>query len=297
MSSHDETPAAPARDPEGWRSAKPLPSVRLGRRFAGASWPRQLEWLRNAVKRLTWTAVEMRLVDAPVRFALRELLTRRTGAYGLRNGTSRFVVRHRSGDIDIFRKFYAYGYYDLPESVSARLRSLGRPVDVVDLGSNIGLFETFTRDRLPIGRVTCLEPDPQNRAVLELTRAANEADWEIIGACASNEAGSVRFNTGRKNLSRIGDEGDMTIPAIDVYPYVEAADLVKMNIEGSEWEILADERLAATSLTWIVEYHAIANPEPDIHALVVRLFERAGYQVSFAAQSGDINGLVWAWKG
>jgi FkbM family methyltransferase len=279
-----------------WKSANPLPSVRLGRRIATTAWPRRLEWLRDAIKRLSWTAVEMRLVDDPVRFGLRELLTRRTAVYGLRNGTSRFTVRHHSGDIDIFRKFYAYGYYDIPELLATRLRGLGRPLTVVDLGANIGLFETFTRDRLSIGHVTCLEPDPYNRSILEQTRAANSADWDIVAACASNRAGEVLFNTGRKNLSRIGEAGDMSIPAIDVFPYVEAADLVKMNIEGSEWEILADERLAGTSLIWIVEYHAIANPEPDIHGLVTRLFERAGYQVSFAAQSADINGLVWAWK-
>jgi len=272
-----------------------LRSVRLGRRVVSARWPRQLEGLRTATKKLAWTAVEARLVRTPVRYALRELATRRRGDYALRHGGSRFSVRHRSGDIDIFRKFYAYGYYDLPEEVATRLRSLGRAVNVLDLGANIGFFEVFTRDRLSVGRVVCFEPDPDNAAVLERVRAANGADWEIVRACASNRDGSALFNTGRKNFSRIGSSGDIDIDTVDVFGRVAEADLVKMNIEGSEWDILRDARLAQTSVSWIVEYHRIANPDPDIHRLVRELFERAGYTVRPAAE-GEDNGLLWAWK-
>jgi hypothetical protein len=56
-----------------------------------------------------------------------------------------------------------------------------------------------------------------------------------------------------------------------------------------------DERLAQTSASWIVEYHHIASPKPDIHTLSKELFERAGYTVRLAAQTED-NGLLWAWR-
>jgi FkbM family methyltransferase len=276
-------------------TAQPLRSVRIGERLASAHYPWPLDGLQKAVKKLTWTALEARLLRSPIRYTMRELLTHRQGDYALRNGESRFSVRHRSGDIDIFRKFYAYGYYDLPEEVQARLRSLDRAVNVLDLGANIGFFEVFTRDRLPIGRVVCFEPDPANAAVLERVRTANGADWEIVRACASNQAGTVRFNTGRKNFSRIDAGGDADTPALDVFPRIAEADLVKMNIEGSEWEILQDPRLAQTSASWIVEYHRIAHPDADIHTHIRELFERAGYNVRLAAKVRD-NGLVWAWK-
>lgn len=276
-------------------TAEPLRSVRIGRRVTTTRLPRQLEGLRSATKKLAWTAVEARMVSTPVRYALRELTSDRRGDYALRHGTSRFSVRHRSGDIDIFRKFYAYGYYDLPEEVTSGLGSLGRAVNVLDLGANIGFFEVFTRDRLPVGRVVCFEPDPANATVLEHVRDANGAAWEIVRACASNRPGSARFNTGRKNFSRIGSGGDTDIAVMDVFPRIAEADLVKMNIEGSEWDILHDPRLAQTSVSWIVEYHRIASPDPDIHGLVRRLFERAGYTVRLAAKTED-NGLVWAWR-
>jgi len=276
-------------------SAASLRSVRVGRRITATCWPRQLEGVRTATKKVAWTAIEARLVGSPFRYALRELTTSRRGDYVLRSGGSRFSVRHRSGDIDIFRKFYAYRYYDLPEEVAARLRSLGRMANVLDLGANIGFFEVFTRDRLPIGRVVCFEPDPSNAAILERVRAANGANWEIVRACASNRNGKALFNTGRKNFSRIGGDGDTDIATVDVFPHLAEADLVKMNIEGSEWDILQDSRLAETSVSWIVEYHRIANPDHEIHRLARDLFERAGYTVRLVTR-GEDNGLLWAWR-
>jgi FkbM family methyltransferase len=294
MSDDGTSDSAPRAFGADW-SAEPLPSVRFGRRVTMAPWPRRLEWLRTGAKTLAWTGVEARQVDSPVRYALRQLLTHRRAVYALRGGGSRFVVRHRSGDIEIFRKFYTWGYYHLPDEVAGGLRSLGRAVNVLDLGANIGFFEIFTRDRLPVGRVVCLEPDPYNAAVLQQARTVNGADWEIIKTCASNRDGTVQFNTGSKNLSRIDSDGDITIATRDVFPLIAEADLVKMNIEGSEWDVLRDPRLASTSVSWIVEYHRIANPDPDIHGLVRSLFEDAGYTVR-QAQEGENNGLLWAWR-
>lgn len=37
----------------------------------------------------------------------------------------------------------------------------------------------------------------------------------------------------------------MSVAAADVLPYLADTDLVKMDIEGGEWEILADPRLGA----------------------------------------------------
>ena len=88
---------------------------------------------------------------------------------------------------------------------------------------------------------------------------------------------------------------DITIATKDVFPLIAEADLVKMNIEGSEWDVLRDPRLASTSVSWIVEYHRIANPDPDIHGLIGRLFKAAGYTVR-QAQEGENNGLLWAWR-
>jgi FkbM family methyltransferase len=276
-------------------TAAPLRSVRLGRQVTAVRWPGLLDGPQRLAKKLAWTAVEARRVRTPIRYAASELLTKRRGDYHLRDEGSRFSVRHGTGDVHIFRKFYAYGYYELPPELSASLSSLGRAVRVLDLGANIGFFEVFTRSRLEIDEVVCFEPDPANAAMLERTREANGGDWRIVKACASNRDGRARFVSGRQNFSGIGAGGDTEVATIDVFPYLAGADLVKMNIEGAEWEILMDDRFDSISANWIVEYHRIFNPEPDIHALARRLFEQKGYSVR-VVNASENNGLLWAWR-
>jgi len=281
---------------EVWRLPDPVnPAAKLGRRILRLQVPQQIEPLRAAAKKLVWTAVEARAVRTPFRYAFRELVRPTVAEYQLRGGHGRIVLRHQSGDIDIFHKFYAYGLYDWPLDVITQLQSLGRPLNVVDLGANIGFFDVHTSDELDVGHVVAVEPDPNNAAVLERVRAANRANWQIIRACASNRPHIVNFRSGFHNLSRIDTDGDRSIPAVDVFPLVADADLVKMNIEGAEWDILEDVRLADTSCVWIVEYHRIANPEPRITELIQRLFEQAGF-ASRVVMNHDENGLLWAWK-
>jgi FkbM family methyltransferase len=281
---------------EAWRLPDPVdPAAKLGRRVLSLELPRGLERLRSAAKKVVWTVVEARAVRAPFRYAFRELVRPTVAEYQLRSGQGRIVLRHRSGDIAIFHKFYAYGWYDWPTNVIAALKGLGRPVNVVDLGANIGFFDVHTSDELEVGRVVTVEPDPGNGSVLERVRNANRANWQIIRACASNRPHIVSFRSGFENLSRIDNNGDTSIPAIDVFPLVADADLVKMNIEGAEWDILQDPRLADTSCVWIVEYHRIASPEPRITELIQRLFAQAGY-VTQVVMNHDQNGLLWAWK-
>ena len=278
------------------QSAESSPGiVRLGRRVSSAPCPNSLERIRSVSKKLAWTAIEARQVRTPVRYALRELLRPTVADYELRQGEAKIRLRHRSGDVDIFRKFYLYHYYDWPPEVARHLGGLGRPVNVVDLGANIGLFDVHVCETFETGHVVAFEPDPANADVLERVRDSNTAHWEVIRACASNQDGIAMFQSGAKNFSRIQPTGDLSVPTVDVFPHLAAADLVKMNIEGSEWEILQDDRFAKTSAIWIVEYHRIRNPPGDIGPLAKGLFERAGYRTRVVF-GHEVNGLLWAWR-
>ena len=147
---------------------------------------------REAAKKLAWTALEARLVSTPLRYAFRELVHPTLADYSLRGG-GHIALRHRSGDVDIFRKFYAYRYYEWLADFDAEFRALARPVNGSStLGANDLLFEVHARNQLPIGSVVCFEPDPANADVLERVRDANGATWRVIRACASNRTATNR---------------------------------------------------------------------------------------------------------
>jgi hypothetical protein len=88
------------------------------------------------------------------------------------------------------------------------------------------------------------------------------------------------------------------VPALDVFPFLEDVDLLKIDIEGAEWPILADPRFGAgVAKTLALEYHPYGSPEPDARALALRLLREAGYETKvsdFRLPPG--HGMLWAWR-
>ncbi len=171
---------------------------------------------------------------------------------------------------------------------------------MVDLGANIGLFGIFMLERDPGARIFAVEADPANAEILRRCIAANVGlgDWQVIEAVASVQEGSVAFVAGRHSLSHIAGPGEpgVEVPALDVFPLLEGADLLKMDIEGGEWPILADPRLAATAVRALVlEYHAFSCPEPNARVAATEALTRAGFEVQPAGGTDDY-GVVWAWR-
>jgi FkbM family methyltransferase len=251
--------------------------------------------VRKAANRIAWLIIEARLVREPGRYLANALHPSRSARrYRFRSTGSTFYLRHHTGDVAIFRKFAAYGYYDFPAEVVERLQD--KKIAVVDLGANIGLFGVHALAHLQVAEIVSFEPDEYNAAVVEKVIEAYDGPWQLIRACASNRNGETRFTSGQANLSKISETGSIR-PVVDAVPYLLAADLAKINIEGAEWDILADERFAAQAPdVLILEYHEIASPETQIHSLATRLLAEAGYENQALVNRSDANGLVWAWK-
>jgi FkbM family methyltransferase len=196
--------------------------------------------------------------------------------------------------------------YEPPREVLDRIAQLPRPPRIVDLGANIGLFGAFALGRWPGAQITAVEPDPWNLEIHRLTVAANPAaQWRLEGAAAANEAGKVPFATGGFNASAVIDRRDgtsehaPTVPAIDVLPLMADADLIKMDIEGSEWALLDDPRFAALRpAVLVIEHHAHLCPGDDPRAAAFESLAAAGYEMLEAPLPPGAcpgQGMFWAW--
>jgi FkbM family methyltransferase len=181
----------------------------------------------------------------------------------------------------------------------------GRPLEVADLGANVGLFTAWLMGRRRDARVVAFEPDPANAAVLREFLRANgrQDDVEVVQACAATEEGQVSFAGGGFGGSHVlaaGEQADavMSVPATDAFPYITRADLLKIDIEGGEWAILADSRFAnVAAQALVLEYHAHLCPEPDPRACADRLLADAGWTVQHVdVELPPGHGLLWAWK-
>ena len=229
-----------------------------------------------------------RAVDQPATFLRRQLAGQAIGSYRLRNGLTVFV-RHRTGDMQMFTRIFYRELYEPPEPLRERLRG---PLKVVDLGANIGLFSAHLG---PEVTVTAVEADGLNANLLERMIALNGLPWTVIRGFASNDAGTINLIGGRACLSKADPTGD-PIEKIDVFPLFAGVDLLKMDIEGGEWEILADPRLADEGPPILVmEWHYMRCPEPDSRQAAKDALINAGY-TGFQMGAPGPNGHLWAWR-
>jgi FkbM family methyltransferase len=244
---------------------------------------------------------------APMRFFAREAAQRGGVAiYGLRHAPQvKVAVRHHTPDIDVFDEILCRRIYDVPESVARAVAALGRPPRVLDLGANVGVFAAWAAARWPGAEITCVEPDPANADVLRATAAANGDAWRLVEAAAGTAAGELRFLSHRFAVSRAllpGEEDPnvITVPVVDALELARDHDVVKLDIEGGEWAILGDPRLAAHPPVAItLEYHAELCPVGDTHGHAAALLKAAGYRVlrvPLAEGAPEPNGGLWAWR-
>lgn len=245
-----------------------------------------------------------RQVRRPVRFVAAQVLSRRSGTHRLRESDLLVEVRHGTPDVIILNEIYRERIYRLPSEAMARLQALGRPPAALDLGGHIGLFGTWFFGAFPAGRLTTLEPDPANAAVIRRTIHRNGLGprWTLLEACASDADGETDFVAGDFCHSRIpvGDEsGTIRAATRDAFALAAAADLVKIDIEGGEWRLLADARFTCLSAPVLaMEWHANGAPvaaDRARHAALNALSD-AGYRVQETGPSDPLAGTVWAWR-
>jgi FkbM family methyltransferase len=285
--------------------------------------------LRAFAKRLDRERIRRTLgaascVREPARFVIGELRDIPiVGRYRLRSSGLLAEIRHPLLDMWVLEEIFRFRVYEPPAPVRRALAAIERPVRILDLGGHVGFFGIFMRGLLPDPSIVSFEPDPRNFASLRRCIEANglQHRWRAIEACAATADGTVEFQSSfhlsrvaassddslREFQTRVGDRFTFLrgtellsaepreVACRDVFPFLAQADLVKIDIEGAEWEILADHRLAELEAVAIVlEYHPIGAP-PDPEGTLQRELERAGYQVAPSSRGPDA-GTVWAWK-
>jgi FkbM family methyltransferase len=213
-----------------------------------------------------------------------------TAVYGLRDSGIAVAIRHHTGDVMVLDEIFGQHEYEPPPGVA-----LQDVRQAVDLGANIGLFGAWLLGRFPAASIVAYEADPGNAAVHHLAIEANGlADrWRLVESFAGVAPGSTHFVAG---LHAVSHEGvGIDVPVEDVLPELASADLVKIDIEGAEWPILADVRFRDLEARIVVlEYHAEGSPDPDPAAAAEQLLADAGYRVFHSRRKPAFGaGLLW----
>lgn len=273
-----------------WRRWSRLPGLRRIRERPGTE--RLVQALRHSVP-----------LQRSLTFAIRELRRGgRVGQYALRDSGAIACLRHDGHDAWVLHEVFGKRCYEPPREAAAVIAREPQP-KVVDVGAHAGFFGLFVLGRYANAHLIALEPDPGNAALLEecIRRNGRGDQWELLRACASTDDGYTWFAQGRGERSHMATEsalGATEVPKVDLFKYLDDVALLKMDIEGGEWPILADSRLArAAPRVIVLEFHAHGCPESDPQAVAKRQLEKFGYVVehSDASAARDV-GLLWAWR-
>lgn len=257
----------------------------------------------DVVGRYRWIARFAPLVRQRMRFFVAELTGRKLlRTYTPRGSRYAVEIRHASGDLFILEELFGTRVYEPPPQVVRILDDIAAP-RILDLGGHVGLFGAFALERWPAATLVSYEPDPGNLVLLDRTRRRNglQARWGLEAACAGSSAGAVVFAAIGDSVSHVAGEGEqgVVVRRHDVVPEVLAADVVKIDIEGAEWAILEDSRLAQGGPCAIVlEYHAQAGAMDvqSARARATRRLESMGYAVDDIGLPSPRAGMLWAWR-
>lgn len=188
------------------------------------------------------------------------------------------VVRVDGGDFSAAREMYCRRVYFARPGFE-----IAPGETVVDLGANIGLFTTMAV--VSGARVVAVEAQsgflPEISANLQRNGSADRA--EIVQALVGAETGILSTEENRRSASAWGDEPDRVGMAelLDRYELAHV-DLLKIDIEGSEFDLFRQDGFLANVRRIAMEVHPTHGDVPELRAVV----ERHGFRVSLLDSEG-----------
>ena len=163
------------------------------------------------------------------------------------------------------------------------------PFDLIlDLGANVGASATWLHDRFPEARIIAVEPDPRNAEMLRRNTAAYCA-ISVIEAAVGPEEGTATILLARESwASRLVEphaEGTASVRVVTI-PSLLGDDpgrvLIKMDIESSEWAVLAETAAIPGVAEVYGEWHASGAPrQPE------QFFETVAANAGMISLPGD----------
>jgi FkbM family methyltransferase len=179
-----------------------------------------------------------------------------------------------------------YGLERLPQS----------PKTIVDIGAHAGLFSLAARLHFPSAIIHAYEPNPALWS--DLDRQGEIGQFTVFHEAVGFSQGKadLEFHAGTVHTRCVpSHSGEVKITAISEatrrIAFGAEVDLLKLDCEGSEWEILEDIESMSRIRRLTMEYHLGA------HQTVSDLMEKlgkSGFRVEFQRADGPNYGRIWA---
>lgn len=216
----------------------------------------------------------------------------------MRNGIS-FRMRpysDQANDFGVFYEIFEEQCYLLPHFINQQIVTVN---NIIDIGSNCGATLLWWHKLYPSARIIGFEAHPANALAAKNNISLNglESRISVIPAAVGPRDGTLRITDRGSGASAYYKNYDryVDVPMIDLFAHVanQKFDLMKIDIEGAEFGIIADERfaqIAPPALT--MEWHEVGMP--GAHAFVHERLKGLGYHVHDLKVVPGQHGVLWA---
>src|SRR5713101_1287901 len=154
---------------------------------------------------------------------------------------------------------------------------------ILDLGSHIGLSILYFKHIYPQARIIGFEPDPTAFPYLKENIVENDlTDVRLVQAAVAGQEGALTFYSDGNVASSLAEPPPddphhrwtkYELPCVRLRDCLtEPVDFLKMNIEGAEWEVLADSEDCLHQVReLVVEYHHGPHLPRTLHKILAML--------------------------
>lgn len=172
----------------------------------------------------------------------------------------------------------------------------GTPKVILDAGANIGLAAVYFANRFPDAQIICLEPEHSNFELLKKNilgyskiTGLQKGLWNKPAELLVEVDGRDNWGFTVKEVSEASSDSiaATSIPSIMSIYKLNRIDIAKIDIEGSEYEVLSDD----SSIGWIqkcntlvIELHDRMKPGTSA-ALFTRLLQLKEFNVEISGEN------------
>jgi FkbM family methyltransferase len=174
---------------------------------------------------------------------------------------------------------------------------------ILDCGSNIGVSIFYFKHLYPEARIVGFEPDARVFSYLQANVVTNALEGvRLVHAALSSKEGVTDFFSDGKYAAGLsehlvsGGARDWIrskVSSARLRDYLtDPVDLLKMNIEGAEYEVLKDSEDRLQQINeMIIEYHHLPGLPRTLHS-ILEILDRQGFEYLINDFDSQTNGSV-----
>jgi FkbM family methyltransferase len=196
----------------------------------------------------------------------------------------------RKVDIQEFTSICIYDCYFL----KYLKRSLSGVNYIIDIGSNQGMFLIAARQVFRNARIIGYEPNENLRTILDYN--SKQLNAEVYYKAVMNDNCMVDLQFASSDLATTAHKSEFgTVPGISIKKVIEnigKIDILKMDCEGSEWQLFEEKSVWRHIRSLCLEYHLWATKMERNEVLI--LLNQLGFQIKQHTILSACQGIIIA---